>query len=175
MTDRRTSNCASGVPVEFYWRHESSPNPAVHLDAAIAALMETVSGPPRTWSPYKERLDRAEFRKRLERACRGQLRHPDDVKSLRGGMRHLFELRWVGFNITVLTNEPGRIDHRTTDVRLITSEPPVLGMSFLGLCAHEKPHDDTAKALQDDAIDEAERIYDAGLPTQWGLRQRRRN
>jgi len=165
------SLCCLGVPIDFYWAYEPSHDPADHLQRAVDALMEAIAGDGRVWSTYKQTLDRRTFEKRLDKACRGELRQPEDTKALRGGLRNLHEIRWTGFDVAN-QNPDGTITYTQTDVRLITTQPEELTLGVVGLLAHEKPHTRQAKRIQNRAIDAAERCYDAGHSILWGLTPR---
>ena len=126
----------------------------------------------RRWNPYLDKINRAHFKKRLERAAKGKLYPPEELKSLRGD-DVLFEIRWAGGEISV--NEVNRIGI-PVEVRLIHAQPEELGLCILGLHAHEKviiEGDRVAtNARQDAEIDFAESRLISGYSTNWGVERR---
>lgn len=124
---------------------------------------------------YNEAITRADFKKRLEKAARGGLQPPGEIKSLRAG-DILFEIRWAG--IPVHERPPTGLEHHTTaEVRLIHAQPyDELGLCVLGLHAHEKAIIDgdaqATKRLQDYQIDLAEQLFYSGRSTCWGVQRR---
>ena len=120
--------------------------------------------------PYQEKLNRALFRKRLEKAAQGKLRPPGELKSLRGGAT-LFEIRWRDIRV----HEVNRLGIGV-EVRLIHAQPEKLDRCILGLHAHEKviiKGDRVAtKARQDAEIDFAESRLISGYSTCWGVERR---
>ena len=127
----------------------------------------------RRWNLYLEKMNRACFKKRLEKAAQGKLYPPEELKSLRGN-DVLFEIRWSQGEISV--NEVNRVGI-PVEVRLIHAQPfDQLGLCILGLHAHEKviiEGDSVAtKAAQDAEIDTAEHLLIAGYPTHWGVERR---
>ena len=167
------SNCAVGVDVDFYWAGCPSEFLEDHIEQAKDALFAALGERRQLlWNPHAEAMVKAEIKDRLRQAARGQLKPVDEVKSLRGGRDHLFEIRWQGIAITERL-EDGTHRHVKTNLRLIFAEPPELSVAAVGLVAVEKPEGEEGKALQDAAINEAERRYHAGLPRRWGLNLRR--
>ena len=126
----------------------------------------------RRWNPHLETMNRAHFKKRLERAAKGKLYPPEELKSLRGD-DVLFEIRWSQGEISV--NEVNRVGI-PVEVRLIHAQPEQLDRCILGLHAHEKviiKGDPAAtKAAQDAEIDKAEYLLISGYSTHWGVEQR---
>lgn len=164
-----TSYCTYQARVDIYWRHLADPAERAHIEAIVASLIAALSGPTRRWSPHNIAMVKAEFRKRLEKAARGQLHPVDELKSLRSGRGSLYEIRWN--HINVVDDDNGKHVHSKTNARLIHAEPNELGIAMLGLVAHEK-RPGSPKQDQDDRIDEAERIFNAGLSTVWGVTKR---
>lgn len=171
------SNACRGLEVDFYWYHGGGGTAADHIALAVDALMAAIKAPScRLWNPYNERLTRAMFRKRLEKAAQGRLRPPYELKSLRGGDT-LFEIRWNDVNIHERpTGGPER--HTSVEVRLIHAQPyDDLGLCILGLHAHEKviveDDEEATKALQDDQIDIAAQRFLSGRNDCWGVTRRR--
>ena len=126
----------------------------------------------RRWNLYLEKMNRACFKKRLEKAAQGKLYPPEELKSLRGN-DVLFEIRWSQGEISV--NEVNRVGI-PVEVRLIHAQPEKLGRCILGLHAHEKviiEGDRVAtNARQDAEIDFAESRLISGYSTCWGVEQR---
>lgn len=162
--------CTYQARVDIYWRYLPAADERAHVDAIVTSLMTALDSPTRRWNPYNSAMVKAEFRKRLERASRGQLQPVDELKSLRGGRGFLYEIRWNDINVVDVYSDQKQV-HSKTNARLIHAEPNELGIAMLGLVVHEKRRGGT-KRDQDDAIDEAERIFNAGLPTVWGVTKR---
>lgn len=170
------SNACIGVPVDFYWHGGGDGTADQHIALAVEALMGAIKAPTnRLWNPFQESLIRAEFKKRLEKAARGELKPPEELKPLRSG-GSLFEIRWQAIPVHEICPS-GLHSHTKVGVRLIHAQPfDELGLCILGLHAHEKTiiEDDQAatKDTQDDQIDIAERLFASGYPTCWGVTRR---
>ena len=168
------SNVCLDLPVDFYWYGGGNGTAQEHISLAVKALMAASKAPAnRRWNPYLDKINRAHFKKRLERAAKGKLYPPEELKSLRGD-DVLFEIRWAGGEISV--NEVNRIGIQV-EVRLIHAQPfDQLGLCILGLHAHEKMivnGDPVAtKAAQDAEIDIAECRLTSGYSTHWGVERR---
>ena len=168
------SNVCLDLPVDFYWYGGGNGTAQEHITLAVEALMGAIKAPAnRRWNLYLEKMNRACFKKRLQRAAKGKLYPPEELKSLRGD-DVLFEIRWAGGEISV--NEVNRIGIQV-EVRLIHAQPfDQLGLCILGLHAHEKMivnGDPVAtKAAQDAEIDKAEHLLTSGYPTHWGVERR---
>lgn len=166
------SNACLDLPADFYWYGGGNGTAQEHISLAVNALMAAIKEPAnRRWNPYLETFNRALFRKRLEKAARGKLYPPEELKSLRGD-DVLFEIRWRDIQV----NEANRLGIHV-EVRLIHAQPyDQLGRCILGLHAHEKviiEGDPAAtKAAQDAEIDIAERRFISGYRTCWGVEQR---
>lgn len=165
------SYCTYQARVDIYWRHLADPDERAHIEAIVSSLMTALRTPTRRWNPYLVKMIEAEFRQRIERASRGQLHPVDELKSLRSGRDSLYEIRWNHINVVDDDDGNGKRVHSKTNARLIHAEPNALGIAMLGLVAHEK-RPGSSKHDQDDQIDEAERIFNAGLPTVWGVTKR---
>ena len=167
------SNACCDLPVDFYWYGGGNGTGEEHITFAVEALMGAIKAPAnRRWNLYLEKMNRACFKKRLEKAAQGKLYPPEELKSLRGN-DVLFEIRWSQGEISV--NEVNRVGI-PVEVRLIHAQPEQLDRCILGLHAHEKviiKGDPTAtKAAQDAEIDKAEYLLTSGYPTHWGVEQR---
>jgi len=164
------------VPVDFYWYGGGDGTQKQHIALAVEALMAAVDKRPlKEWNRFHARYTRAEFEKRLEKAARGDLQPPGEIKSLRAG-DILFEIRWTG--IPVHERLPTGLERDTTaEVRLIHAQPyDELGLCVLGLHAHKKEIIDgdaqATKRLQDDQINHAEQRFYRGRSTCWGVQRR---
>lgn len=135
----------------------------------VGALFEVVSGQSRVWNMFSEASVRGEFANRLLKAAKGGLQPVDEIKSLRGGRDHLFEIRWPYLNVT--EHVGGEVRHVITGARLIHAEPESLSVAMVGLHAHEKSKSERGPD-QDHEIDHAERIYYGGVGDLWGLKLR---
>jgi len=167
------SNACLDLPVDFYWYGGGNGTGQAHITLAVEALMGAIKAPAnRRWNPYLDQINRAHFKKRLQRAAKGKLYPPEELKSLRGD-DVLFEIRWSQGEISV--NEVNRVGI-PVEVRLIHAQPERLGRCILGLHAHEKViiEGDSAatKAAQDAEIDIAERRFISGYRTHWGVERR---
>lgn len=160
---RRPSNCSGELEVDFYWI-DCDPSD-VQIDGAVDALMGAISGPGRVWNPWARAAVEEEFKKRLQRAARGQLRPVDEVKVIdpRPSMPDgLFEIRWKDVRVLELVEAPsaqGKLQReRKVHVRLIEWEP-LADIAAVGLHVHEKEivkGDKVAtRRLQDAEIDVA--------------------
>lgn len=164
------SYCTYQPYVDVYWRYCTGSDQDAHINAIVDALLEALSGPDRRWNPHAERLVRSEFRKRIVAASKGQLEPVDEIKSLRGGRDSLFEILWKDINVAEVRGDG--LAYVKTDARLIHVEPRCFSIAMVGLVAHEKPHADGSKEIQDECIDQAERIYHGGFAETWGVVER---
>ena len=165
------SNACLDLPADFYWYGGGNGTAQEHISLAVEALMGAISAPAnRRLHPYQEKLNRALFRKRLEKAAQGKLRPPRELKSLRGGAT-LFEIRWRDIRV----HEVNRLGIGV-EVRLIHAQPEQLDRCILGLHAHEKViikgNPAATKAAQDAEINIAERRLISGYSTNWGVERR---
>jgi len=171
--DSSRSNACLGLPADFYWYGGGIGTAQEHISLAVNALMAAIKKPAnRRWNPYLDQINRAHFKKRLQRAAKGKLYPPEELKSLRGD-DVLFEIRWSQGEISV--NEVNRVGI-PVEVRLIHAQPERLGRCILGLHAHEKViiEGDSAatKAAQDAEIGIAESLLNSGYSTHWGVERR---
>ena len=71
------SNACLRLPVDFYWYGGGDGTQKQHIALAVEALMAALKKRlDRRWSPFNEKFTQAEFRKRLEKAARGELQPP---------------------------------------------------------------------------------------------------
>ena len=160
--------------MDVYWRYCPAEDQAAHVEEIVGALFAALSSPARRWNPWTRQAVRAELRDRVEQASIGALAPVDHVKELRGGRVGLYEIRWPHINVTEAVDSGG-VQHKVTGARLIHAEPyDELGIALLGLVAHEKPNQEDAKEVQDEAIDRAEQMFNEGHPQQWGVSRRTR-
>ena len=162
--------------MDFYWYGGGDGTQKQHIDLAVEALMAAVDKRPlKEWNRFHAKYTQAEFKKRLEKAARGDLQPPGEIKSLRAG-DILFEIRWTGIPVHERPSAgPERLT--TAEVRLIHAQPyDELGLCVLGLHAHKKEIIDgdaqATKRLQDDQIDLAEQRFYRGRSTCWGVQRR---
>jgi hypothetical protein len=170
------SNACLDLPVDFYWYGGGNGTGQAHITLAVEALMGAIKAPAnRRWNPYLDQINRAHFKKRLQRAAKGKLYPPEELKSLRGGVA-LFEIRWRDIDVREV-NSSGIDSYAQVEVRLIHAQPfDQLGLCILGLHAHEKvivEGDPAAtKAAQDAEIGIAESLLNSGYSTCWGVERR---
>ena len=83
--DSSRSNACLGLPADFYWYGGGIGTAQEHISLAVNALMAAIKKPAnRRWNPYLDQINRAHFKKRLQRAAKGKLYPPEELKSLRG-------------------------------------------------------------------------------------------
>ena len=161
-----------GVGGLFFWRFCVQPD---HIGAAVEALMSALKcGPGRLWNPHTEAYTRATFKKRIERAVRGKLKPPDEVKQVAGRIPEvkLFEIRWSGLHTQIKDSKTGRLATISLEARLYYVEPTQFGRVILGLHCHEKQVDGGEQAIreaQDCEIEKALECYAQGMPNHWGI------
>lgn len=166
----------SGLLVDFYWLDTSSEDATEHIEAAVTALFEAIRGAgTRLWSPFVIPLVKGNFRKRLQKAARGELDPPEELKPLRDGRYPLFEIRWSDIGVHEAATDDSEERYFDVEVRLIHAEPAELGVCAVGLHAHEKVTDGTPADIrdaQDWEIDHAEALFLQGQPRSWGVTRR---
>lgn len=169
---KRRSDCSSGLPVDFYW-HDCRDGDG-HLAAAVDALMSAVlRRPERVRNRYWESEARAGFRRKLEKASRGDLDPIDEVDNIDlSPDGTMFEIRWTGFT-AVESDGRGRQRQVEAEVRLLHVEPQDLSYVAVGLHAHEKIVDPRGnrwtRLRQDEDIRIALGLYRDGFGSRWGL------
>lgn len=168
----RRSNCSSGVPIDVYWHALREGDEDAHIEVMVEALLTALQGDHRLRNPYADIHNKARFRHTLKKAAQGEAEPVDEVKSVRGGRDTLFELRWNG--VDVAEQVDGKPQFKRVGARLIHAEPMELSMSMVGLLAHEKPYTDDGLAIQDQFLDQAEQVYNAGVGNLWGITLRNR-
>lgn len=164
------SRCSQGALLQFRWWGYPPCSDDDHIAAAVAALFAAVSPPGRVWNPWSSSMARAEFKRRLEKAVRGQLKPVDEVKPVDVAQPPpMYEIRWQDIAVANLRDD-GSQEFGKVVVRLYHSEPPSVPDYFIGHHAHEK--DVTAEdvnAAQDSEIAAAVGYHDHGLPHNWGI------
>lgn len=169
---KRRSDCSSGLPVNFYW-HTCRRDDG-HIAAAVEELMAAVlRRAGRVRNRYWESDARAGFRRKLEKARRGELDPIDEVDNIDlSPDGTMFEIRWTGFKV-VETNGRGRERQVEAEVRLLHVEPHDIPFAAIGLHAHEKIIDPRGKRWtrlgQDAEIRTALAVYRDGFASRWGL------
>ncbi|GAA1490490.1 hypothetical protein [Brachybacterium sacelli] len=170
------SNVCLGVQVNFHWVDNPSEDESDHISQAVEALIAAISIPGvRLWSPQNTALVKAGFKKRIEKAARGELEPPEELKPLGNGRLPLYEIRWSAIHVRERPEDGSPERFFDVEVRLIHGEPHELSLSFIGLHAHEKQYwgtDDEIKRAQDVEIDTAASIYVEAAPRHWGVKRR---
>lgn len=161
------SICCSGGQNEFYWRETLSASAEDHISEAVDAVMNALSTPTRRWNMWTTRARRGEIRDLIEAACEGEAVPTQHVKSLRGGIGNLFELRYQ--DIPVTDEVDGSIAYSNTNARINHLEPVRFINGFIGINAYEKPKDETGKSIQDGMIDWAAVYAEAHEDVEWGV------
>ncbi|UQN30637.1 hypothetical protein [Brachybacterium kimchii] len=155
----RSSNATGGLRVDVYWLSCSSSEEREHVAAAVDALFEAIRGSgTRLWSPYSKAYVRATFKKRIEKASRGELRPRSELKPVSDGRVPLYEIRWSDIDVLERPEEGADEAHRKVSVRLLHGEPAKLGVCIVGIRAHEKfvaGTDGENKRAQDREIEQA--------------------
>lgn len=166
------SRCCQRGSVEFYWAHFDGADIDDHIRHAVEMLFSVVERRgERAWNPYNATITKTAFRRRLQAAARGDLDPPGELKPLRGGRGHLYEIRWQDVQVTNFLSDRS-VEHRNVLVRLIHTEPPQLPASVIALHAHEKDITGSESEIhdaQDSEIAQAEQIYYAGRDQHWDL------
>lgn len=156
----------------MYWHALNEGDDDAHIEAMVEALLAALQGEHRLHSPFADAHKKSSFRRVLKKAARGEAKPVDEVKSVRGGRDTLFELCWN--DIDVAEQVDGKQQFKRVGARLIHAEPMNLSMGMVGLLAHEKPYGDDSRTVQDQFLDQAERIYNAGVGNLWGITPRNR-
>lgn len=170
------SNVCSRLPVDFYWVDNPAEDESRHISQAVDALFEAISAPGvRLWSPYNAPLVRAQFKNRIEKATRGELEPPDELKPVSDGRLPLYEVRWSGIAVRERSVDGGPDSYFHVEARLLHGEPDELGLCFIGLHAHEKQYWGTPaeiKQAQNAEIEIAATVYVTAAPRRWGVTRR---
>lgn len=171
------SNVCLGVRVDFYWVDNPSQDESEHVSHAVKALFDAISIPGvRLWTPYNAPLVKAEFKKRIEKAMRGQLEPPSELKPIGGGdLLPLYEIRWSGISVHEQPPDGGQARYFKVEARLLHGEPIELSVCFVGLHAHEKQYEgshDEVKRAQDDHIEIAATAYRDAQSLGWDVLRR---
>lgn len=172
------SNVCSGLCVDFYWIDNPAEDESEHISQAVDALFQAISIPGvRRWSPYNAPLVKAQFKNRIQKAARGDLEPPDELKPVSNGRLPLYEIRWSGISVHERSEDGGPDNYFDVEARLLHGEPDELGVCFIGLHAHEKQYRGTPaeiKQAQNAQIETAANLYLAARPRQWGVTRRTR-
>lgn len=170
------SNVCSGLRADFYWVDNPAEDESEHISQAVDTLFDAISIPGvRLWTPYSAPLVRAQFKKRIEKAVRGELEPPDELKPVSDGRLPLYEIRWSGIAVRERTMDGGPDSYFDVEARLLHGEPDELGLCFIGLHAHEKQYWGTPaeiKQAQNEEIKTAANVYVRAAPRRWGVTQR---
>lgn len=122
------------------------------------------------WNPWSSAITRAEFKKRIQKASRGELEPIDEVKPVDAvNPPPMYEIRWQDIAVAELQDD-GSQKFSEVQVRLYHSEPPSRPGYFIGHHAHEKDVVTTdVNAAQNREISVAVAWHDHGSPTNWGI------
>ena len=168
----RESICCGGRPVKYFWHACSQSDD--HIEATVDELVAALKGiESRCWNEDVEAGLRGEFRSRLRRAAEGRLRNSRECRRLKKPLpRIMFEVKWD--HLEMMRHDVGRGDlSESLQARLIYVEPDLRPGTVIGLRGHEKvivPGDvQLTRDLQNDQIEAACRIYDAGEARGWAF------
>lgn len=129
--------------------------------------------PNRLWNPYAEIAMEEACRKRLLRACEGELEPVLEVEGVdQRRPAPLYEIKWRDLAVTDKDpDSPTGQKHSTVEVRMYHSEPESLPDYLIGHHVHQKDVSvpDEVNARQDAEIAVARSCYYAGEDTTWGL------
>lgn len=164
------SRCSGKAPLSLRWYGFPPCNLGQDLSAAVQALFDSVSPPGRVWNPWSSAITRAEFKKRLEKASRGELEPVDEVKPVDArNPPPLYEIRWQGVAVANLKTD-GSQEFSEVLVRLYHSEPISQPDYFVAHHAHEKDlSSQDVNAAQNDEISVALAWHDHGIDSNWGI------
>jgi hypothetical protein len=170
MTVVPVSRCSQHSPLRYVWAARAPGQ--TDIAAAVEALMSAIRGNNRRWNMYTEAAARSEFRKRLERAERGDLKPVDHVKKLgRGSRADLFEIRWQDITVHEVATD-GKVSYPKIKARLQHAEPAGEPTLLIGVHAHEKVvvKGDNAmtKSLQNQEIATGVKAFFEQDPADWG-------
>lgn len=164
------SRCSGPDAPVFRWYGSPGCQVGDDVETAVDVLFDAISPPGRLWNPYAKSIVRAEFRKRIEKAERGELQPVDEVKPV--DVSHpppLYEIRWQDIAVTTRESD-GTQSFGEALVRMYHSEPTSRTGHFVGHHAHEK--DVTVadvNAAQQLEIAKAIVHYKAGESSKWGI------
>lgn len=164
------SRCSARQPVTFRWYGFPSCGEGDDVSTAVEVLFSSIAGSGRVWNPYAAQMARSEFKRRIEKAQRGELRPVDEVKPVDVvNPPPLYEIRWQGIHVTGRRAD-GSQYFQDAKVRLYHSEPASTPTHFVGHHAHEK---DLAaadvNAAQQQEIRTAIGWHNHGAPSNWGI------
>lgn len=171
------SFCCSGTAVRYWWVDGATKSDSDAIDTvldAVEAMLETPGWELRDMAVDDEI---GFIRALLQRAAAGRLAPITEIKAIRRqAMERLFEIR---HEIHLLDRKlvMGKVMDtrpRTELMRAYHAEEPVhLPRNAIGLHVHLKEVADDARdteAFQDESIDRAVAVLDAGRDTKWGIR-----
>ena len=164
------SRCSGGTSIQFRWYGFPACSNGDDVSSAVSVLMTAVKGGTRVWNPYAEQMAKSEFKNRIKKAARGELKPVDEVKPV--DVRNpppLYEIRWIDLPVTDRTAS-GTLSHSTVQVRMYHSEPATVPGHFVGHHAHEKlVNVADVNATQQVEIKTAIGFYAAGASSNWGI------
>lgn len=174
MHARPESRCSQRSSIVFHWFDGLDHSGQDPLEVAADEFMSALKGPGRLWNPYAEAMTRSEFKKRVNKASRGELKPVEEVKGVdEERPAPLYEIRWQGITV----HERGESDspdrYMDVAVRMYHSEPTVVPDYFIGHHIHEKEVSDDVNivAAQDAEISKARNLFYLGEAKQWFLEQ----
>ncbi len=164
------SRCSGPGAPTFRWYGYPSCDDGEDVRVAVDRLMASISGGKRVWNPYAAGMARSEFKKRIEKAQRGELQPVDEVKPVDvKNPPPLYEIRWTGISVTEREGD-GTQSHSTAQVRMYHSEPSAVPDHFVGHHVHEKRLDvKDVNGEQQKEIRAAINWYAHGEPSNWGI------
>ena len=165
------SRCSGGKDLTFRWFGYPQANESDDIQVATDKFIHMLEGPNRITNGYIGGMARAEFRKKVALAGKGQLWPVTGVAAVdKGNPPPLYEIRWQGITIREDLGG-GVIRDLSLIVRKYHSEPSEAPDYFIGHHVHEKDVSDreAISELQNVEILVAKRYFELGLPTLWGI------
>ncbi|WP_286329519.1 hypothetical protein [Agromyces marinus] len=164
------SRCSGPVTPTFRWYGYPQCEVGHDVNVAVAVLVDAISPAGRLWNPWSIQMAKSEFKQRILRAQRGELRPVDEVKPVDvANPPPLYEIRWQGIPVTDQLPDGSR-RHGEVLVRMYHSEPAEAPSHFIGHHAHEKDVAvEDVNAAQQQEIRTAIGWHNQGQPSRWGL------
>lgn len=164
------SRCSARSPITFRWYGFPSCAEGDDVRTAVDVLFASIAGGDRVWNPFAEQMARSEFKRRIEKAERGELRPVDEVKPVDvSNPPPLYEIRWQGIHVTGRRSD-GVQYFADAKVRLYHSEPTTVPTHFVGHHAHEKDLSAVdVNAAQQQEIRTALGWHYQGISSTWGI------